>query len=106
MAVQDTLEILSGKWKLPLIISLSFKTYRFKELVHEIGISPRMLSKELQDLETNQMVERKVHNTKPISVEYSATPYAKTLNKVIEEMRNWGLQHRQMIMRPQMEIED
>src|SRR4051812_30289159 len=99
LAVTDTLELLSGKWKLPIIVTLSFKTYRFKELAREVGITPRMLSKELKDLEMNELVIRPVKDTKPVTVEYSMTPYAKTLNGVIREMKNWGERHRARIMR-------
>jgi DNA-binding HxlR family transcriptional regulator len=65
-----------------------------------VGISPRMLSKELKDLEMNKLVSRKVYDTKPISVEYSITPYAKTLGKLMIEMRDWGNKHRALIMSP------
>jgi DNA-binding HxlR family transcriptional regulator len=100
----DTLELLSGKWKLPIIVTLTFKTYRFKELAREVGISPRMLSKELKDLEMNKLVKRQVFDTKPVSVEYSITPYAKGLNKVIKEMRDWGQKHRAVIMAPEVKV--
>ncbi len=99
LAVTDTLELLSGKWKLPIIVTLSFKTYRFKELAREVGITPRMLSKELKDLEMNELVIRSVKNTKPVTVEYSMAPYAATLNGVIREMKRWGEKHRARIMR-------
>lgn len=95
--IQDTLEILSGKWKLPIIVTLMFKSYRFKELCREVGISPRMLSKELIDLEMNLLISRTVMDTRPVTVEYSITPYAETLTKVLEEMGKWGMEHRKMI---------
>lgn len=99
LAVTDTLELLSGKWKLPIIVTLSFRTYRFKELAREVGITPRMLSKELKELEMNELVIRTVRNTKPVTVEYSMSPYAKTLDGVIREMKRWGEKHRARIMR-------
>jgi len=100
MAVMDTMELLSGKWKFPIIVTLTFKTYRFKELAREVGITPRMLSKELKELEMNKLVTRTVYDTKPVTVEYAITPYAKTLSKVIKEMRDWGAKHRALIMAP------
>jgi DNA-binding HxlR family transcriptional regulator len=99
-AVMDTMELLSGKWKFPIIVTLTFRTYRFKELAREVGISPRMLSKELKELEMNKLVTRTVYDTKPVTVEYSITPYAKSLDKVIDEMRDWGVKHRALIMSP------
>lgn len=97
-AVSDTLEVISGKWKLLIIYTLSTGTYRFSELVNEIGITPRMLSKELSDLEMNQMISRKVHNTRPVTVEYSITEHGRTLWKVIDAMKEWGMEHRKKVV--------
>ena len=55
-------------------------------------------SKELKDLEQNQLVKRTVYDTSPVTVEYSLTPYGKSLEKVIGELRNWGSQHRKRIL--------
>lgn len=93
-AMQDTLEILSGKWKLPILITLLEKPRRFKELVRETGISPRMLSKELQELERNRLISRTVYETKPVTVEYAITEYGTTLRGVMTEMTRWGHRHR------------
>ncbi|WPP50021.1 winged helix-turn-helix transcriptional regulator [Catalinimonas niigatensis] len=99
LPVRDALDVLNGKWKLPIIIALSFGPKRFSQLSREIpDITDRMLSKELRDLEMNELVRRKVYDTFPVTVEYSMTDYGATLQKVIQELRNWGLQHRQRIM--------
>ena len=98
--VRDALDILSGKWKLPIIIALSFGNKRFSQLAKQIpGITDKMLSKELRDLEMNQLVKRTVYDTLPVIVEYSMTPYGRTLEKLIEELQAWGLQHRKRILR-------
>jgi DNA-binding HxlR family transcriptional regulator len=98
--VKDALEVLNGKWKLPIIISLSFGNKRFSQMSKEIpGITDRMLSKELRDLELNQLVKRTVYDTLPVTVEYSLTDYGNSLDKVINELRSWGTQHRKRIMR-------
>lgn len=98
MAVRDALDILSGKWKLPIIISLLYGDKRFKEMERDItGITAKMLSKELKDLEVNQLVKRTVYDTMPVTVEYSLTDYGKTLKKVIGELHTWGAQHRKKI---------
>ena len=97
-AVKDALYALNGKWKLPIIIALSEGPLRFKELQRKIEtITPKILSKELKELELNEFVERTVYATSPVTVEYKLTPYSGTLEKVIEELRKWGLQHREYI---------
>ena len=99
LPVRDALDILSGKWKLPIIISLSFGDKRFKVIQREIeGITAKMLSKELKELEANQLVKRTVYDTSPVTVEYSMMPYGKSLRKVIEELDKWGAQHRKRII--------
>ncbi|MBS1773233.1 MAG: helix-turn-helix transcriptional regulator [Bacteroidetes bacterium] len=99
MAVRDALDILNGKWKLPIIISLIYGDKRFKEMERDIeGITAKMLSKELKDLEVNQLVKRTVYDTMPVTVEYSLTDYGKTLKKVIGELHNWGTNHRKRII--------
>ena len=100
LPVRDALEILRGKWKLPIIISLSFGNKRFKQMSKEIpNITDKMLSKELRDLEMNQLVKRTVYDSVPVVVEYSMTSYGKSLEKVIIELRDWGIQHRKRIIR-------
>ncbi len=98
--VRDVIELIGGKWKLPILISLSFGNSRFNQLEKQIeGITPRMLSKELKDLEVNGLVVRTVIPTTPVSVEYSLTEYGKSLDQVIEVMRSWGTEHRSRIMK-------
>lgn len=97
-AVQDTLDVIGGKWKILILLTLSDEPRRFKKLVNEIGITPRMLSKELQEMEANKLINRKVLNTKPVGIEYSITEHGLSFQKVIEAMRDWGLKHRNKIM--------
>ena len=97
-AIQDTLYVVNGKWKL-VILSILVRegTKRFGELAREAKITPRILSKELTELEMTQLVKREVQDTKPITVEYSATEYAETLKEVLEAMIRWGENHRKKI---------
>lgn len=96
--VRDALDILSGKWKLPIITTLRFGVIRFKELEREIpGITAKMLSKELKELEMNQLVKRTVLDTTPISVTYELTEYGRSLETVILELGKWGKAHRERI---------
>ena len=96
--VTDSLEVLSGKWKLPIIVALSLGNKRFSEMSKEIPkITDRMLSKELRDLEMNDLVKRTVYDTQPVTVEYELTEYGKSLGKVITELHNWGTKHRKRL---------
>jgi DNA-binding HxlR family transcriptional regulator len=98
--VHDALDILHGKWKLLILMSLAEGPMRFKEIQREVeGITAKMLSKELKDLEMNELVQRTVYDTIPVAVEYSRTAYGASLKKVIDELHSWGLQHRKRLMR-------
>lgn len=97
--VRDALEVLNGRWKLPILIALSFGTRRFKQISKEVnGITDKVLSKELKDLEANQLIKREVYDTFPPTVEYSITPHGKSLENVIDELRDWGMSHRKKII--------
>jgi len=98
LAIGDTMDVLRGKWKVSILTALSFHTYRFKELARIIGVSPRMLSKELKELEQHELILRTVYPTTPVTVEYTMTEYGKSLHKVIGAMHDWGLAHRKRIM--------
>ena len=101
LAIQDTLEIVNGKWKLVILMTLLHRSFRFKELVREIGISPRMLSRELQDMEGQQLISRTVLGTRPVSVEYAITKYGMSFSEVLEAMRIWGMKHRNKMIHNQ-----
>lgn len=98
-AVKDALYVLSGKWKLPLLIALQEGPRRFNELQRILGdITPKVLTRELQEMQLNDFVTRKVDTGTPVVVTYELTPYSASLDKVLNELRNWGMQHRQKIM--------
>jgi DNA-binding HxlR family transcriptional regulator len=100
LAINNALDILKGKWKIRIIGSLTFGKKRFKAMQREVqGITAKMLSKELKELEVNELVIRTVHNTIPVTVEYELTEYGKTLDSVIEELRDWGTKHRKRIIK-------
>lgn len=100
LAIRDTLDIVGGKWKLVLIRILRSGPKGFNELSREAGISPRILSKELHELEMNGLVSRTVQHTRPVSVSYAITPYSETLSDVLDAMEKWGYQHRKRILSP------
>lgn len=96
--VMDALYVLGGKWKLPLILSLVQAPRRFGEIMKEVdGISPKILAKELKDLELNEFIVRRVYATMPVTIIYEATDYSRTLRNVLHELSNWGEQHRERI---------
>jgi DNA-binding HxlR family transcriptional regulator len=100
LPIRDTLDIVGGKWKLPLTHALANGPLRFKELQREVGgITARVLSKELKDLEENELVTREVFATAPVTVEYSLTEYGRSLKPVIVALYNWGSKHRERILK-------
>jgi DNA-binding HxlR family transcriptional regulator len=98
LAIRDTMDVLSGKWKIAIVGSLTFGEKRFNELQRDVdGITAKMLSKELKDLEINKLVKRTVFDTKPVTVEYRLTEHGRSLEKLIEELVRWGILHREKI---------
>ena len=96
LAINDTLNVISGKWKLPIIASLLYGKHRFKDIKTNIEkITPRMLSKELKELELNGVVKRNVYHTTPIRIEYELTESGKNIVSVLDTMVEWGLAHRE-----------
>jgi DNA-binding HxlR family transcriptional regulator len=99
LPVRDTLNVLSGKWKLPIIGALLFGKKRFKELEREIPhITARMLSKELKELELNGMLTRTVYDSMPVTVEYELTESGLSLKNVLMAMKKWGDEHRATVL--------
>ena len=98
-AVSDALYVIGGKWKLRIIVALSDGSKRFNELQRLItGISAKVLSNELKDLELNGFVKRTVYaDSMPVSVEYERTEYADTLTDVLTALHEWGAMHRNKI---------
>ncbi|KUG08249.1 winged helix-turn-helix transcriptional regulator [Solirubrum puertoriconensis] len=96
--LRDAMDVLGGKWKIPVIMLLSVRERRFKEIQRELGVAAKVLSKELKELESHELVKRTVFDTVPLAVEYSLTDYGRTLEKVIGEIRDWGVHHRERIL--------
>lgn len=92
--VEATLEIIGGKWKGVILYHLLERTYRFGELKRAMpGITQRMLTKQLRELETDGIVHRKVYAEVPPKVEYSLTAVGESLRGVMMMMRDWGRNH-------------
>jgi DNA-binding HxlR family transcriptional regulator len=97
-AVGDALYVVGGKWKLRIIIALSEGNKRFNEIQRTVtGISARVLSNELKQLEQNGFIARNVFDKTPVVIEYELTDYSETLEKVLGSLREWGMMHRKRI---------
>lgn len=92
--VKYALDLLNGKWKLRIIWELNQQeTIRFNELQRRLnGISSVMLSKSLEELEKNQIVNRRQYNEIPPKVEYSLTSLGKAIDPALRALGNWGTQ--------------
>lgn len=99
LAVKDTLNVVSGKWKLPIIAALLNGKQRYSDIRKQIPkITPRMLSKELKELELNGVVCRYVQDSTPVLIEYELSLSGKNIMEVLDKMVEWGLHHRSMVM--------
>ena len=100
MAVQDAMDVLSGKWKISIISSICYyNKRRFSDILNDVkGISNKMLSKELKELEINQLIKRIVLDTQPVTVQYQLTEHGKTLQTIINNLTDWGKAHRKKII--------
>ena len=97
-AVADALYVIAGKWKLRIIVALKDGTKRFNEMQRLIeGISAKVLSTELKDLELNGFIRRNVFTGTPVVVEYELTEYADTLGDVLQALSEWGTLHREKV---------
>lgn len=98
MPVRDTLDVIGGKWKLLILISIWEGNKHFREIERSIPkLSTKVLSKELKDMEANQLITRAVINGFPVRTEYRHTEHSNTLKKVILELQDWGINHRKKI---------
>lgn len=99
MAVHDAMDVLSGKWKISIISSICYyNERRFSDILNDVdGISNKMLSKELKELEMNKLIKRTVLGTQPVTVKYNLTQYGRTLQTIINNLSDWGTEHRKVI---------
>jgi DNA-binding HxlR family transcriptional regulator len=92
--VETTLGVIGGKWKVVILFRLQEGTTRFSALRRRIpGLSERMLTQQLRELEREGVVRREVFPEMPPRVEYSLTPYGLTLKPITDAMCAWGKAH-------------
>lgn len=93
-SLKDVLDIIGGKWAMPIIYHLSKGKLRFKELERNVeGINTRMLVKELKNMETNGIITREVFATVPPTVEYTLTMKGQKLLPSIVSLYHWGREY-------------
>jgi DNA-binding HxlR family transcriptional regulator len=89
--LKEVLDIIGGKWAMPMIYILSKGKMRFKELERSVeGINTRMLVKELKNMEANGIITREVFATVPPTVEYTLTNKGEKLLPSIVSLHTWG----------------
>lgn len=89
-----TLNVIGGKWKLLILWHLTNSSMRFSQLMREMsGITQKMLTQQLRELEGDGLISRKVYPEVPPRVEYAMTPYGLSLKPVLTKMCEWGEKH-------------
>ena len=96
--ITATLNVIGGRWKVLILYNLQDKTVRFGELKRMMpGITQKMLTQQLRELEQDGIIYRKVYPEVPPKVEYSLTEFGETLKPVMDVMCRWGTSHRKHI---------
>ncbi|HYM09950.1 MAG TPA: helix-turn-helix domain-containing protein [Bryobacterales bacterium] len=91
---EATLQVIGGRWKTLILWNLFLGTKRFSELLRAMdGITQKMLTQQLREMERDGVVHRKVYPEVPPRVEYSLTPLGESLKPVVAAMCKWGMAH-------------
>ena len=99
-AIRDALDVFRGKWAIQIVgVLIHYEKLGFQDLTRNVeGISPKMLSKELKELEINLLITRNILDTRPVTVEYAITEYGKKCAPVIAALHEWGENHRKEVI--------
>jgi len=93
-SLKEVLDIIGGKWAMPIVYRLSKGKMRFKELERSVeGINTRMLVKELKNMEINGIITREIFATVPPTVEYTLTSKGEKLLPSIVSLYSWGQEY-------------
>ena len=96
--VEAAVDVFGGKWKALILWWLQERTWRFAELRRQMpGITEKMLTQQLRELEADGIVNRRVYPTVPPKVEYSLTEYGLSLKRALRAICDWGRNHIQRI---------
>ncbi|MCE7999088.1 MAG: helix-turn-helix transcriptional regulator [Rhodobiaceae bacterium] len=92
--INEVLSRVGDRWSVLVIISLAqYGTLRFNELKRNLGISQRMLSRTVRELERDGLVNRTQYPTIPPKVEYTLTPLGESFREPVAELGNWALEN-------------
>ena len=93
--VELALEVVGGKWKMPILWRLKDRAWRYNELQRSLGpVTPKMLTQQLRELEADGLVHREVYPQVPPKVEYSMTDVGRSVVPLIVDLRAWGEEFR------------
>ncbi len=99
---RQVLDRIADKWTVLIVCRLADGTQRFGELLHYIkGISPKVLTQKLRELERDGIVTRKIYASIPPKVEYSLTPLGLTLVELLNAIRTWSETHIEKVQEAQ-----
>ncbi|MFJ4708025.1 winged helix-turn-helix transcriptional regulator [Streptomyces anulatus] len=92
--IDAAMDVIGGKWKVLILWALNERTCRFGELRRAVtGVTEKVLSSHLKELEDDGIVHREVYAEVPPRVEYSLTPLGLSLNAALEPLGLWGREH-------------
>ncbi|MTJ47791.1 helix-turn-helix domain-containing protein [Dolichospermum sp. UHCC 0259] len=92
--VETTIKVIGGRWKVLIIRELIFGVKRFGELQRSLnGITQKVLTQQLRELETDGIIHREVYPQIPPKVEYSLTPLGESLKPILYAMHEWAINH-------------
>lgn len=96
--VELALHAIGGKWKMPILWRLNQRSWRYNELHRDLkGVSHKMLTQQLRELEVAELLTRTVHPVVPPHVDYAITPLGRTALPAIEALRSWGAVYRKRL---------
>lgn len=97
--VETTLKLIGDKWKVLILRDLFEGTKRFNELKKSLtGVTQKMLTQQLRELESNQIIHREVYPVVPPKVEYSLTELGQSLKPVLDSLTEWGYFFKKQIL--------
>ena len=110
-AVDATMSVIEGRWKTVILCKLLTNgPMRFNQLMKSIdGVSPRILTKQLKELESDGIIRRISYQEIPPRVEYSVTEKGESLAPILKAMADWGLQnmfHNRVTFDPEVNLAD
>src|SRR5579863_7708977 len=105
--IQRTIALIGDKWKIIVICTLKDGTKRFGEIQRAMeGITPKVLTRQLRDLERDGIVDRRVYPQVPPRVEYSLTPLGHSLLPILGQLHDWAVANSDALLARQPALKD